>query len=143
MTPIAVTNCRLLLLIHGSVPLVPTVTSHLRCDIESARSALALLLVIAVATASTATDVRGLLTLAHAWSTLAHIDTSAARRPTIRISGLSPAQRASKLHSMTSIATSPLVDSISNSGSAAYSLPVTSASNNPNTSPKAANIAAK
>ena len=97
MTPIEVTNSRLLLLIHGSVPLVPTVTSHLRCDIESARSALALLLVIAVATASTATDVRGLLTLAHAWSTLAHFYTSAARRPTVHISGLPHALRAKEL----------------------------------------------
>jgi len=97
MTPIAVRNSRLLLLIHGSVSLVPAVTAPSRCDIESARSALALLLVITVAAAPATTDVRGLLALAHAWSTLAHFYTSAARRPTVHISGLPHALRAREI----------------------------------------------
>ena len=94
MTPIAVRNSRLLLLIHGSVSLVPAVTAPSRCDIESARSTLALLLVVTVAAAPATTDVRGLLTLAHAWSTLAHMFTSATRRPTCSISGFPHALRA-------------------------------------------------
>ena len=58
---------------------------------------MALLLVVTVASAATAADMRGLLALAHAWSTLTHLDTSAARRPTLCISGLPPALRASRL----------------------------------------------
>jgi hypothetical protein len=82
------------LLIHGAVSLVPAVTAHLGSDTESTGGTLALLLVVTVATAAAATDMRGLLALAHAWSTLTHLNTSAARRPTLCISGLSPALRA-------------------------------------------------
>ena len=131
-----------LLLIHGAIPLVPAVSAHLGSDAVSTGCALALLLVVTVASTATATDVRGLLALAHAWSTLAHLNTSAARRPTLCISGLPPPYgriyRCSK-----SIETSPPVDSICKSGSAKCSLPVTKANSNPNTSPIAASIAEK
>jgi hypothetical protein len=55
---------------------------------------LALLLVVTVAATASAPNVRGLLALAHAWSTLAHMFTSASRRPTRSISGLPHALRA-------------------------------------------------
>ena len=84
----------LLLLIHASVSLVPAISAHGRGDIESTGGALALLLVVTVATTASASNVRGLLALAHAWSALAHIITSASRRPTRSISGLPHALRA-------------------------------------------------
>ena len=84
----------LLLLIHASVSLVPAISAHGGGDIESTGCALALLLVVTVATTASASNVRGLLALAHAWSTLAHIFTSASRRPTRSISGLPHALRA-------------------------------------------------
>lgn len=45
-------------------------------------------------TAPTTTNVSGLLTLAHARSTLTHVTTSGARRPPLSISGLLLALRA-------------------------------------------------
>ena len=83
------------LLVHGAISLVPAVTSHLGSDTITTGCALALLLVVTVATAAAATDMRGLLALAHAWSTLTHLNTSAGRRPTLCISGLPPVLRAS------------------------------------------------
>ena len=101
---------------------------------------MALLLVVTVASAATAADMRGLLALAHAWVPLLILtpqrlgDQPSVYQGCHRPTGV-------LTHSFSSIETSPPVDSISKSGSARCSLPVTNANNNPNTSPTAANIA--